>query len=161
MTVIALCRKAPAAPGLSALGRWARQTSGKRPGSAPRSALDRIRGFPGPRQQLVDAVYGVSIDHAREHVMQVGVGLDVIKLAAFNQRTQHGPSVAAAIAAGEEVVLTTEGDRPDCALNRIGMCALPRRTVLPGENPGRQTLARCRPECGWDSWRDLQQREAI
>src|SRR6516162_4982333 len=65
--------------GEGAMGRRDR----KRPGSAPRSALDRIRGFPGPRQQLVDAVYGVSIDHAREHVMQVGVGLDVIKLAAL------------------------------------------------------------------------------
>ena len=77
------------------LGKWAQKTSergGKRPGSAPRSALDRIRGFPGPRQQLVDAVYGVSIDHAREHVMQVGVGLDVIKLAALCRPPNYAES---------------------------------------------------------------------
>ncbi len=30
MTAIALCRKAPAVPGLSALGRWARETSDRR-----------------------------------------------------------------------------------------------------------------------------------
>jgi hypothetical protein len=43
--------------------------------------------------------------------MQVGVGLDVVKLAAFNQRTQHSPSMAATVAAGEEMVLATEGQR--------------------------------------------------
>jgi len=74
--------------GEGAMGRRDR----KRPGSAPRSALDRIRGFPGPRQQLVDAVYGVSIDHAREHVMQVGVGLDVIKLAALCRPPNYAES---------------------------------------------------------------------
>jgi hypothetical protein len=93
----------------------------KRPASAPRSALDRISGFPGPRQQFVKTVDRVPVDHAREHVMEVGVGLDVVKLAGLNQRTQHGPSMAAPIAAGEEMILATEGNRPDRPFNRVGI----------------------------------------
>ena len=56
-----------------------------------------------------------------EHVMEIGVGLDVVKLAAFNQRTQYGPSMAAPIAAGKEMILATERNWPDCAFNRIGI----------------------------------------
>ena len=47
-----------------------------------------------------------------EHVMEIGVGLDVVKLAAFNQRTQYGPSMAAPIAAGKEMILATERNHP-------------------------------------------------
>ena len=53
--------------------------------------------------------------------MQIGVGLDVVELAGFDQRTQHGPSMAAAVAAGEEMILAAERDRPDCALDRVGV----------------------------------------
>jgi hypothetical protein len=35
--------------------------------------------------------------------MEIGVGLDVVKLAGFDQRTKNGPSMATAIAAGEEM----------------------------------------------------------
>lgn len=59
----------------------------KRPAVAPRSALDRIRGFPGPRQQVIEAVDRISVDQAREDVAQIGVGLDVVKLAGLNHRT--------------------------------------------------------------------------
>jgi len=55
--------------------------TGKRAASAPRSGLDRISGFPRPRQQFVEAVDRVSVDHVGEHVMQIRVGLDVVKLA--------------------------------------------------------------------------------
>ena len=43
--------------------------------------LDRIFGFPGPRQQLVEPVDGMSIDHAREHVGEVSVGFDAVEFA--------------------------------------------------------------------------------
>jgi len=32
--------------------------------------------------------------------MEIGVGLDVVKLAGFNQRTKDGPSMAAAVGRG-------------------------------------------------------------
>jgi hypothetical protein len=53
----------------------------KRPVAARHSAIDMKLGFPRPRQQFVEMVYGISVDHAREHIAQVGVGLDVIQLA--------------------------------------------------------------------------------
>jgi hypothetical protein len=84
----------------------------KRPGLALLSALDRISGFPRPRQQFAETVDRVSVDHPREHVTQISVGLDVIKLAGFDQRTQHGPSMTAAITAREEMILPSESHRP-------------------------------------------------
>ena len=44
--------------------------------------------------------------------MEIGVGLDVVKLAGFDQRTKNGPSMATAIAAGEEMILATECHHP-------------------------------------------------
>jgi hypothetical protein len=70
---------------------------------------------------VVEAVDGISVDHAREHVVQIGVGLDVIQLACLNQRAQHCPSVATTVAAGQQVALAAEWDGPDCALNRVGL----------------------------------------
>ena len=93
----------------------------KRPAAALLSALDRISGFPSPRQQFVEAVDRVSVDHAREHVMDIGVGFDVVELAGLNQRTEHGPTLAAAIATREEMILATECNRPDRAFNRVGI----------------------------------------
>ena len=58
---------------------------------------------------------------AGEHIMQIRVRLDVIKLAGLNQRTQHGPSMTALIAAREEMILATEGNRPDRPFNRVGI----------------------------------------
>src|SRR5450631_2090744 len=53
--------------------------------------------------------------------MEIGVGLDVVKLAGFDQRTKNGPSMATAIAAGEEMILATECNRPDRPFNRVGI----------------------------------------
>ena len=54
--------------------------------------LDRILGFPGPWQQLVEPVDGMSIDHAREHVGEVSVGLDAVEFAGFDQRADCCPA---------------------------------------------------------------------
>ena len=53
--------------------------------------------------------------------MEVGIGLDAVKFAAFDQRTEHSPSMAAAIAAGEEMVLAAKCNRPDRPLDRVGI----------------------------------------
>jgi hypothetical protein len=45
------------------------------------SALDSLRWLPVPRQQLVEPIDRMSVDHPLEHVMQISVGLDVIHLA--------------------------------------------------------------------------------
>ena len=69
------------------------------------SALDSFRGLPIPRQQLIESIDRVSIDHALEHVAQVGVGLDAVHLARFDQRAECRPSGTADIRAGEEMIL--------------------------------------------------------
>jgi len=86
-----------------------------------RSTLDSLRGLPIPRQQLIESIDQVSVDHALEHVAQVGVRLNVVHLACFNKRTKCRPSGSANIRACEEMILSSERNRTDGALNRIGI----------------------------------------
>jgi hypothetical protein len=63
----------------------------------------------------------VAIDHAAEHVAQIGVGLDAVELAGLDEARHGRPTRATAIGAGEEVVLAAERDGPDRALDRVGV----------------------------------------
>src|SRR5262252_6977767 len=85
------------------------------------SALDSLHGLPIPRQQLTESIDRASIDHALEYVAQVGVGLDAVHLARFNQRTECRPPLSTEIGTREEMILSSESNRTDCALNRIGI----------------------------------------
>ena len=76
------------------------------------SSLDDLACFPGPRQQIVEPTCRMSVDHAREHVAQIDVRLDDVQLAGFDQRADHRPALATSIAAGKEVVLAPECNRP-------------------------------------------------
>jgi hypothetical protein len=68
--------------------------------------------FPSPRQQFVETVDGMSIDHAREHVVQVSVGLDAVEFAGFDRRTDDRPTLTTAVTACKQVVLATERNHP-------------------------------------------------
>ena len=70
-----------------------------RPAAARPSGVDVISALPGPGQQLVEAVDRVALDHALQHIAHVGEGLDAVHLGGLDQRTDHGPAVAAAVAA--------------------------------------------------------------
>jgi hypothetical protein len=85
------------------------------------SCLDKNHGFPGPRQQRVEAVDGISIDHSGEHVSEIGVGFDAVQFAGFDQRAEDCPTIATTVTAGEQVVLAAERYGTDRALNRIGV----------------------------------------
>jgi hypothetical protein len=88
------------------------------------------------------------------HVGEVGLRLDGIEFAAFDQRCDDGPMLGSAIGPREERIFPVQCNRPDAAFDDIGMCALPRCTALPG-NPGRQTLAPAgstRGGPGGDEW---------
>src|SRR5215472_502671 len=85
------------------------------------SHLDRFCGLPLPRQQLIESIGGVSVDHSLEHVAQIGIGLDAVQLAGLDQRAEGRPARAATIAAGEEMVLAPKRDGADCALHRVGI----------------------------------------
>ena len=74
-----------------------------------------------PGQQVVDAAVGVAVDKAGQHVGDVGLGLDVVQLAGLDQRSDHGPVLAAAVGAGEQAVLAVEGQGPDGALDGVGI----------------------------------------
>lgn len=62
------------------------------------SGLDRMLSVPSPRQQFVQTVDRMSVDHSLQHVTQVCVRLDVIELARLDQQTEDCPSVPAAVA---------------------------------------------------------------
>jgi len=85
------------------------------------SALDGISRFPRPWQQFIEPVDGMTVDHALKNVGDVGIGFDVVELGGLDQRADDGPAVAAAVAAGEQMVLAPEGDGTDRALDRIGV----------------------------------------
>ena len=80
-----------------------------------------IFSFPGPWQQFVDAIDGISFDHAREHVVEISVRLDAVQFAGFDQRADDCPSIAATIAPGKEMVLAAERHGADSTLYWIGV----------------------------------------
>src|SRR5262245_17622870 len=75
------------------------------------STLDSLRGLPIPRQQLIESIDRVSIDHPLEYIAQVDVGLDAVHLARFDQRAECRPSGSANIRTCEEMILSSESNR--------------------------------------------------
>src|SRR5258708_17960674 len=93
----------------------------KRPFGGRQSGLDMKLLFPSPRQQFVETVDGMSIDHARQHIGKVGIRFDAVQFTGFDQRTDDCPTISAAITAREQVVLAAERHRTDRALDRVGV----------------------------------------
>lgn len=92
-----------------------------RPVLARQSGLDMNLWFPKPRQQFVETVDRMSVDHAREHVGEISVGFDAVEFAGFNQRTDDRPTLTTTVTACKQVVLATERHRADRALDRVGV----------------------------------------
>ena len=63
----------------------------------------------------------MSADDAVDDVGEVGLGIDVVELAGLDQRGDRRPVLAAAVGAGKERVLAVEGERPDGALDDVGV----------------------------------------
>ncbi len=63
----------------------------------------------------------VTIDDLRDDVGEVGVRFDADKFAGLDQRGDDGPMLAAAVGAREERVFAIQGDRPDRALDDVGV----------------------------------------
>jgi len=62
----------------------------------------------GPWQQLVDLTVRVTADDLCDDVGEVEVRFDARELAGLDQRGDDGPMLAAAVGAGEQVVLAAE-----------------------------------------------------
>jgi hypothetical protein len=71
----------------------------------------------GPREKLVDCAGEMTVDDRRECVDEIGVRVDVVQLARFDQRGDDRPIFRA----GEERVLAREREGPDRSLDRVGV----------------------------------------
>ena len=99
------------------------------------------------------ALWGVG--DAGEHIGQPGERIDVIHFCRLQKGGDGCPRPATAIATREERIFSRYCLGSDGPFDNVGMCALKRCTVLPGENPGRQTLAPAgstRGGSGGDEW---------
>ncbi len=61
----------------------------------------------------------MAVDHALEHVFEVGIGLDVVEPCRGDEGADDGPTLCATIGAGEQMVLAPEHHRPDGALDGV------------------------------------------
>ena len=75
----------------------------------------------GPWEKFVDCPGEVTADDPGECVGEIGVRVDAVQLAGFDQRGDDGPIFRAAIRAREEGVFAREGERPDRSLDCIGV----------------------------------------
>ena len=64
---------------------------------------------PCPRQELVETVIRPQIDEAGENIGEVGLRVDALELARFNQRSDASPVFGSVVVAGEESVLSCKG----------------------------------------------------
>ena len=61
------------------------------------------------------------VRHALERVLEIGEGLDVVELGGGDEGADRGPAVGAAVGSGKQVIFAAERDRPDRALNSVGI----------------------------------------
>ena len=92
--------------------------------SRKRPAVTRVvsGGFvlsPIPGEEFVEPAHGMAVGHALEDVFEIGERLDVIELCGGDERADGGPADAAAVRAGEQMVLAAERDGPDGAFDRV------------------------------------------
>src|SRR5271166_1861353 len=78
-------------------------------------------GAPGPGHELVDAGGGPEVDELGEHIGEIGLRVDVVELAALDQRGDASPVRGSLVMAGEERILAIEYDRPDSAFDDVGV----------------------------------------
>ena len=55
----------------------------------------------------------MAVDQARDHIGEVGLGLHVVELAAFDQGSEDRPGFAALVTAGEQSILAIQGNWAD------------------------------------------------
>src|SRR6476620_159734 len=65
----------------------------------------------GERQQFVDAIHRMTCDDLCEHVAQIGLRIDAVHFASFDERGNDRPMLAATVGASEEMVLAAERNR--------------------------------------------------
>jgi hypothetical protein len=67
----------------------------------------RLGGRPVPGQKIGQP-FGRIIGDAREHVMQIGLGIEAVQLGRLDQGIEDGRALGPEVGAGEQVVLAPE-----------------------------------------------------
>ena len=75
----------------------------------------------GPRHEIVDARRGVAVGDGSQGFAQVGVGIDGVHFAGFNERRHARPGSAALVMTGEQRVFSIEGYGSDGVFDRVGI----------------------------------------
>ncbi len=63
----------------------------------------------------------MAVDHTLENVPEISVRLDAVELRGGDEGADYGPALAAAIGAGEQMVIAPERHGPDGALDGVGV----------------------------------------
>src|SRR6201987_4939822 len=76
---------------------------------------------PSPGQQGVELLHGPTIDELGEDVGQIGLWIELVEFAGFNQRGQTCPICRSLVVASKQTVLSCEGDQTVCTLHTVGI----------------------------------------
>jgi hypothetical protein len=91
----------------------------------------------------------MAVDDFGDHVGEVGLRLDGIEFAAFDQRCDDGPMLGSAIGPREERIFPVQCNRPDAALDDIGIDLDAAVVEEAGETvPARERITDCLSELG-------------
>ncbi len=63
----------------------------------------------------------MSGDNAGDDVDEIGLRVDTVELGGFDERGDDGPVLGAAVATREQCILAIQSDRPDGALDDVGV----------------------------------------
>ena len=74
-----------------------------------------------PRHQFLDTRCRPQVDELGEHIDHPRQGIDVVQLASFDQRSSDCPILRTDVVPREECVFASQSNRPDRALDGIGI----------------------------------------
>jgi hypothetical protein len=74
---------------------------------------------PVPREHLIETVDWVVSGESREDIGEIGLWIDAVQFAGFDQRSEDCPLLATPVGICEQRVLAIEGERTDGALDGV------------------------------------------
>ncbi len=63
----------------------------------------------------------LTVNHALEHIGDIGIRFNLIELRGFDQRADRCPAFATLITAREQMILAAQRNGPDGPLDRVGI----------------------------------------
>src|SRR5262249_30223437 len=78
-------------------------------------------GRPGPRHELIETRGRPEIDQLSQDVVEIGLRVDAIELAALDERRNTGPILSPVIMAREQCILAVQNKRANASLDDVGV----------------------------------------